>query len=105
MVFVELPLFAKYIAFTDDELRTLQLTLLQRPETGDVIAHGCGLRKVRVKLPGRGKRGGARVIYYWMTSSARCYLILAYPKNMMDDLTDKQLAELVKTMKKEITHE
>lgn len=40
-------------------------TLLQSPELGDVIQGADGLRKVRVTAKGKGKRGGARVIYYY----------------------------------------
>jgi len=43
-------------------MRELQVILLENPSVGDLIPGGRGLRKLRVPLPGRGKRGGARVI-------------------------------------------
>jgi hypothetical protein len=52
-------------------------------------------------LPGRGKSGGARVIYYWRASESLCLLMFAYPKSVMDDLSDKQLKALVKLLKEE----
>lgn len=64
MIFIELPLFSKYAAFSDEELRALQLELLENPQAGALIPGSHGLRKLRVALEGRGKRGGARVIYY-----------------------------------------
>jgi hypothetical protein len=75
MVFIELPLFRKYVKFSDDELREIQSTLIDNPKAGDVIRGGGGLRKLRVALPGRGKRGGARVIDVYVDAQARCYLV------------------------------
>jgi len=63
MIFVELPLFTKHAPFTDDELAALQQTLLDNPLAGDLILGARGLRKMRAAFGGRGKRGGARVIY------------------------------------------
>lgn len=70
MIFVELPLFSKYTPFTDEELRALHNTLVENPLAGDPIRGGKGLRKLRAALGSQGKRGGARVIYYWWTSKA-----------------------------------
>jgi hypothetical protein len=58
-----------------------------------------------VALAGRGKRGGARVIYMWRVSRSRILLLYAYRKNEMEDLTPDQLAELVATAAMEIDDE
>ena len=72
MVFIELPLFGKYFSFTDDELAAVQERILDDPRRGDLIPGGRGLRKLRAAVAGRGKRGGARVIYYvWAVVSQR----------------------------------
>lgn len=102
MVFIELPLFQRLLTFSDEDLRKIQNVLLERPETGEVIVKGHGLRKMRVALPGRGKSGRARVIYYWRASVSLCYLVFAYPKNVMDDLSDKQLKMLADTIQEVI---
>jgi len=78
----------------DDEYRLFQLHLLQRPDAGDTIRGSGGLRKVRWKLPGRGKRAGARIIYYWEKANARLFLLFLYPKNVRSDLTPAQLRTL-----------
>jgi hypothetical protein len=90
VIFVELPAFSQQGLFDDDALRVVQAQLLIDPEAGDLIPGGRGLRKIRAALPGRGKRGGARVIYYWRVSPEVCYLIFAYAKNAKDDLTPAQ---------------
>jgi hypothetical protein len=49
----------------DESHRLLQLHLLHRPEAGDVIPGSGGIRKIRWAPTGSGKRGGARIMYYW----------------------------------------
>ena len=106
MVFIELPIFLRCAGelFTDDDLRELQVTLLENPAAGDLIPSGRGLRKLRVPSPGRGKRGGARVIYYHWVSHERCYLVYAYAKNVASDLTKVQLQRLADLIDTELNH-
>ena len=107
MVFVELPIFVRCAAelFSDEDMAELQNTLLEDPAAGDLIPGGRGLRKLRVPLPGRGKRGGARVIYYHWVSKEQCYLIYAYAKNVSANLTPDQLRRLAEVMQAEIRDE
>ncbi len=107
MIFIELPIFIRCAAglFSDEDIRVIQNTLLENPNAGDLIQGGRGLRKLRVPLTGRGKRGGARVIYYHRVSQSQCYLIYAYAKNVAADLTPDQLQKLAAVMEKEINHE
>ena len=64
--FIETRLFTRLVQdyLGDDEYRRLQIALLENPEAGDIILGSGGIRKVRWRAPGRGKRGGYRVIYY-----------------------------------------
>jgi hypothetical protein len=89
VVIVETKAFTARIGdlLEDDEYRTLQLELVQRPAAGSVIPGTGGLRKLRWAVAGRGKRGGARVIYFWHPESARILMLFAYSKNERADLT------------------
>jgi hypothetical protein len=80
VVIVETKAFTAGIGdlLEDDEYRALQLELVQRPEAGSVIPGTGGLRKLRWAVAGRGKRGGARVIYFWHPESARLLMLFAY---------------------------
>ena len=69
----------------------LQNALVIRPDIGELIPGGGGLRKIRWSAQGRGKRGGVRVIYYWAVQQDRILLLLIYAKNEMDKLSPEQL--------------
>ncbi|QQR69087.1 MAG: type II toxin-antitoxin system RelE/ParE family toxin [Alphaproteobacteria bacterium] len=70
----------------EDDLAELQDTLLALPDAGDVIPASGGLRKLRWALPGRGKRGGARVIYFVLGGNGTIYLLTVYAKAEKEDL-------------------
>ena len=101
MLFVELTPFIAFRAenWPDEEFTALQNFLLAQPDAGDLIQGAGGLRKLRWKLQGRGKRGGARVIYYHFVTADRIYFIYGYAKNEQDDLTRDQLKVLSQLMK------
>lgn len=103
MVIIETPIFTKQLLsnFSEEEYRLFQATLLERPDVGKVIPGGAGLRKVRWALEGRGKSGGARVIYYWFTALGTILLLFMYPKNVQDNLTQDQLKQLKKIIEEE----
>lgn len=73
MVIVETSVFTKRVLklLLDDEYRELQSELVDRPNAGAVIPGSGGIRKLRWSASGRGKRGGARIIYYWANSENR----------------------------------
>jgi len=93
MVILETPVFTAQITdlITDDSYASLQHELRVNPDAGDVIPQGGGLRKIRWRSEGGGKRGGIRVIYYWYVPGDLIYMLLAYAKNKQSDLTPKQL--------------
>lgn len=57
---------------------------------GDLIPGTGGVRKIRWKANGHGKRGGVRVIYYFYNERHPVYLLYAYPKNVQVDLTEAE---------------
>ena len=85
MEFIEAPAFTKYIYdyLTEEEYAGLQNHLLLFPESGDKIPHSGGVRKLRWNIPGqgKGKRGGARIIYFYQESDSEIWLLTIYAKN------------------------
>ena len=69
------------------------------PECGDLIRGGGGIRKVRVPLAGRGKSGGARVIYYFHSARIPLLLITVFAKNAKSDLSAAEVSALAKAVK------
>jgi hypothetical protein len=67
---------------------------VQRPDLGAIIRGIGGLCKVRWRLQGQGKRGGVRVIYYWVMADDQIRMLYAYRKAKQEDLTAEQLAVL-----------
>jgi hypothetical protein len=103
MLFVETPVFTKLVSahLEDDEYRALQVALLLRPEQGTVIRGSGGLRKLRWRSKGRGKRGGLRVIYFWAVEEEICFMLFLYGKNEQGDLTSAQVRTLAKVVREE----
>ncbi len=96
MVIIETSVFTKQVQklLTDEEYQQLQAELSKRPDAGVVIPGSGGLRKVRLAIQGRGKRGGARVVYYWAVTQEQLLMLFTYPKNVKEDLTFVQLKAL-----------
>jgi len=95
--FIETTIFTRQIKqiATDDELKELQRELIESPQKGDLIRKTGGLRKIRMATGSQGKSGSVRVIYFLATAEV-IYLIMAYPKNVKDSLTEAEKAELKK---------
>lgn len=79
----------------DLEFWDLQDHVIAHPEVGKLIPGGSGLRKLRWSVPGKGKRGGMRVIYYYKMAESILF-VAAYQKSSQDNLTPKQLKALSK---------
>ena len=85
----------RVVEYLDDESYTqLQWYLLRRPDAGDLIQAGGGVRKVRWATVGKGKRGGARVIYYLASARGEFFMLDIYAKSEKEDLTPDELKEL-----------
>ncbi len=94
--FVELEAFTEEVlrVANEETLRQFELELAASPESGDLIPHSGGLRKARMKLPGRGRSAGARVIYLWLPKARRFVLFMLYTKAKQADIPPALLTRL-----------
>jgi hypothetical protein len=83
----------------DEGIAELEIFLCKYPTDGVVVPASGGIRKMRWSSSGKGKRGGARVIYYFAVSKDRIFLLDIYPKNEKSDLTRDELNILQTTVK------
>lgn len=104
MELVETAVFTKRISamLRDDEYAEFQRMLAAHPEAGARIKGGAGLRKVRIGVRTHGKRGGGRVIYYWIVDRHTILLLYAYAKNEAADLTPQQVSRLAAVVAEEL---
>ncbi len=106
MVFFETPLFTRLLSdYLDDEAyQGLQKALLQNPELGDVVPGTGGFRKLRWQdqRRGKGKRGGLRVIYYYLTADHQIWFFTIYDKDEAADLSPDEKRMLKKTIQAEL---
>ena len=94
--FIETRLFTRLVLeyLSDEHYAELQMTLVANPELGPVIAGTGGVRKLRWAAPGRGKRGGYRVIYYVRRPKGVIWMLTMYPKNVADSIPAHVLREI-----------
>lgn len=94
--FTETPEFTRKVAdiLDDEELLKLQLFLCDYPDHGKVIRGSGGIRKMRWRVVGVGKRGGARIIYFAALSNTRILLLDIYQKTKKIDLITAELKNL-----------
>jgi hypothetical protein len=95
---VETPLFLKQAEklFSEQERVELIDFLSAFPMAGDEIVGSGGLRKVRYAIGGKGKSGGARVIYFFYNEDAPLYLVTCYGKSEKRDLSRAEINAFAK---------
>ena len=86
--FIETRQFSRLVEeyLSDDDYAKLQRELTRDPELGTVIRGSGGVRKLRWAAPGRGKRGGYRVIYFVRRGNGVIWMLTMYPKNVADSI-------------------
>ena len=106
LVFLETPLFTRLLGnyLTDESYRALQRVLMENPETGEVMPGTGGFRKIRWEdaRRGKGKRGGLRVIYYYLTGDRQIWFFTLYDKDEAADLTAEEKKILKKAIQAEL---
>ncbi len=101
--FIETKLFTQLIRkyLSDEEYAELQKALLLNPEAGSVVSGSGGVRKIRWRAQGRGKRSGYRVIYFVKMTTQTFWMLTIYPKNVSDNIP----AHILKQIREEIENE
>ena len=101
--FIETNLFSRLVHdyLPDEEYQLVQATLIRNPETGAVIKGSGGVRKLRWRACGRGKRGGYRIIYFVQHAEEVIWMLTIYPKNIRDSIP----GHLLKRIRQEIEDE
>lgn len=100
MIFIETKLFTKLLPtyLSDDDYRGLQSSLLQKPDTGDLVKGSGGVRKIRWAAEGKGKRGGVRVMYYWRKSDHEIWMLTIYSKSERATISGHQLRQIAEAI-------
>jgi hypothetical protein len=92
--FFEAPALSRHLpAYLDDAgFMALHLFLVDQPEAGAVMPGTGGFRKLRWgdERRGKGKRGGLRIIYYFLREGHQIWFFTLYGKDEADDLTPAQ---------------
>ena len=96
---VETPAFltAAKGVLSDTERAEVVTMVAENPEAG--VSLGGGIRKMRVALPGRGKRGGARVVFLFSGEDVPVFLLTVFAKNEKTGLNARERAALIAAAK------
>ena len=79
--------------WTTEERLEFFTYLAQNPLAGDVIPHAQGLRKIRWQANGKGKRGGARIIYFNLLNDGLIVALDIYAKNEKENLSNQEIKQ------------
>lgn len=86
------------LGFDDDDLRKLELDIMEHPDKYPIMQGTGGLRKARVAIDNKGKSGGARVCFVDFVFVETVYLITVYGKKEKDNLSKEERNEIKKSI-------
>ena len=89
----------KYVSLKKELLELVQ-ELKENPEQGTAIGKNCFKIRIAISSKGKGKSGGARVIANFVVMHATVYLLSIYDKSEKENLSNKELEELLKAIPK-----
>jgi hypothetical protein len=94
----------KRLARKFPSLKTEYIALLDsletNPEQGTAIGNNCFKIRVSIASKGKGKSGGARVITHVLVEATNVYLLDIYDKSDKENISDNELAHLIRTIKR-----
>ncbi len=96
----ELKKLAKKYHSIKSDLANLFETLEINPEQGTSLGNNCYKIRLSITSKNKGKSGGARLITNFVIADDTVYLLSIYDKSDKDNLTDKELKELLKYVPK-----
>ena len=94
--FIESAIFERVreVYLDDDEYAELQQFMMESPEAGALVRGSGGVRKLRWKRTGMGKRGGIRVIYFVRYQPNEFWMLTLYTKAAQDKVPARILKQL-----------
>ena len=100
--FIESAVFERVrdVYLDDDEYAELQQFVMENPEAGQMVPGSGGVRKLRWKRKGMGKRGGLRVIYFVRYQPNECWMLTLYAKTKQENIP----AHILKQLKEAFEH-
>ena len=88
-------LHKKYKNIAND-LKMLEALLLKNPKSGIKLSNNC----YKIRLPNSsiptGRRGGFRIIYYFLNGKNSVYLMTIYSKTDLENISDEKIDEILK---------
>ena len=90
---IETPTFQKQAdkVWSKEERHAFIDWIAANPQAGDVIPGADGARKVRWAVQGKGKRGGARVIYFNLSENELVLLVAVYAKSEQSNVSPNDI--------------
>jgi mRNA-degrading endonuclease RelE of RelBE toxin-antitoxin system len=94
----ELKRLAKKYNSLKTDMAQLFESLEEDPIQGIAISKNCYKIRISISSKGKGKSGGARIITNIVIKDETVYLLFIYDKSDKENLTDKELDELLKNI-------
>ncbi len=93
---VETPAYLRKAerVLSEEQRTEIVNVIANSPDIGDLIRGSGGVRKVRVSLAGRGKSGGARIVYFYHNDRIPVFLLTLFAKKEKENLTKAEVNQL-----------